>query len=387
MAWIVRIAFVLAALAHASLAQESGEAVVVAVDAVRTEPVDETVRVLGQLVARQRGEVSTRVAGLVAEAAVAVGDRVAKGDVLVRIDDRRLRLDRDLAVAALAEAEAAVADAVAEESVARAAIGTAKARRETARIELDRIEKLRNSAAFSQARFDDLTQEVAVAESLIAEAEARRGGAQASIERERAAVERARAAVAITDQFIADAVVRAPYGGVVVRRVAEIGAYVDSGDAIVEMMNDESLEITADVPAGLVGALDVGMTVAAELDDTVHAAKVRAVVADENPMTRTRPVRFVLVDAPAGLAAGQSAILDLPIGRPRLAMTVSKDAIVREASGPVVFVVIDGHAERRPVELGDAIGVRFEVLSGLADGERVVVRGNERLAEGQEVSF
>jgi multidrug efflux pump subunit AcrA (membrane-fusion protein) len=129
------------------------------------------------------------------------------------------------------------------------------------------------------------------------------------------------------------------------------------------------------------------MTVSAELGEATLGAKVRAVVADENPLTRTRPVRFVFVAAPTGLAAGQSAILNLPVDRPRQALTVAKDAIVREASGAVVFVVIDGHAERRSVELGEAMGDRFEVLSGLAEGERVVVRGNERLAPGQAVSF
>ncbi|MEX2647770.1 MAG: efflux RND transporter periplasmic adaptor subunit [Alphaproteobacteria bacterium] len=381
---------VLAALAVAPSAwsQETDGALVVTVDEVVFAPVSETVRVVGRLVARQRGAVSTRMAGLVEAIAVAVGDRVVLGDVIARIDDQRHRLDRALAVAALAEAEAAVADAEAEAAVAAAVIETAKARRGAARVELDRIEKLRNSAAFSQARFDDLTQEVAIAESLIAEAVARRASAGSTIDRQRAAVERARAVLAIADDDIADAVIRAPYDGVVVVRHAEVGAYLDSGDAVVELVNDSALEIEADVPADRVAPLSPGLALAVEMaPHGTYQVKVRAVIADENPMTRTRPVRFALVDPPEGLAAGESVVLALPIGVPRDALTVAKDAILREDSGAWVYVVVDGHAERRAVELGGAVGDRFEVLAGLAAGERVVVRGNERLAPGQAVSF
>ena len=62
-----------------------------------------------------------------------------------------------------------------------------------------------------------------------------------------------------------------------------------------------------------------------------------------------------------------------------------KDAIVREAGAAFVFVVADGLAEIRPIVLGEANGDRFEVIEGLAVGEQVVVRGNERLQPGQSV--
>ena len=68
-------------------------------------------------------------------------------------------------------------------------------------------------------------------------------------------------------------------------------------------------------------------------------------------------------------------------------MSVHKDAIIRDVAGAVVFVAADGVAERRVVELGEAVGSRFEVISGLEPGELVVVRGNERLTPGQAVRF
>ncbi|MFQ5959639.1 MAG: efflux RND transporter periplasmic adaptor subunit, partial [Alphaproteobacteria bacterium] len=120
-----------------------------------------------------------------------------------------------------------------------------------------------------------------------------------------------------------------------------------------------------------------------------YRAAVRAVGVEENPRTRTRPVRFtpLFEAAPDNLADGQSAVLDLPIGRPREVVSVHKDAVIRAPEGAVVFVVTGSAVERRLVTLGEAIGARFEVLDGLVPGEMVVVRGNERLKSGQAVRF
>ncbi|HDO51821.1 MAG TPA: hypothetical protein ENH05_03690 [Rhizobiales bacterium] len=68
-------------------------------------------------------------------------------------------------------------------------------------------------------------------------------------------------------------------------------------------------------------------------------------------------------------------------------MSVHKDAILKRPSGDQVYVVKNSTAEARTVRLGVAIGSRFEVLSGLKDGESVVIRGNERLQPGAKVGI
>ncbi|MSP81357.1 MAG: efflux RND transporter periplasmic adaptor subunit [Alphaproteobacteria bacterium] len=376
----------LLACATTALAEE---AALVAVDAVRVEDMAETVRVLGRLVARQRGEVSTRVAGLVAEFDVDVGDHVRQGDVIATLDIGHLQGMRTLAAAEVAESEAALADAEADEAIAAAAIVTAKARVAAAQQELDRLEKLVNSAAFSQARYDDLKQEIVVAESLVAEAVAGKRKAATAIGRSRAAIERSRASLTMADDDVADARILAPYDGVVVIRAVEIGAYVDSGDALVTLLNDTELEIEAEVAAERLAAVTPGLEVGVDLAPGLTVtATVRAVIADENSMTRTRPVRLAFAAPPgAGLAAGQSVEVALPVGPSRRVLTVSKDAILRDTTTSWVFVAAAGQADKRLVVLGPATGDRFEVLDGLREGDAVIVRGNERLAPGQAVSF
>ena len=116
-------------------------------------------------------------------------------------------------------------------------------------------------------------------------------------------------------------------------------------------------------------------------------ATVRAVVPEENTQTRTRTVRFAPeFGAIADLAANQSVTVHLPAGAPRDVVTVHKDAILnRKGRTMAVVVTDDDTAEIRPVRLGTAVGNRFEVLDALKPGDRVVVRGNERLRPGQKL--
>ena len=104
--------------------------------------------------------------------------------------------------------------------------------------------------------------------------------------------------------------------------------------------------------------------------------------------TRTRQVRFIpqFGTLRKSLAANQSVTVELLAGRTREALTVHKDAIIRAQGQTFVYVAQNGQAQIRPVQLGDAIGIRFEVLGGLGPGEPVVVRGNERLQPGQPIA-
>jgi len=114
---------------------------------------------------------------------------------------------------------------------------------------------------------------------------------------------------------------------------------------------------------------------------------VRAIVPEENPLTRTRAVRFIpefnQTDRP--LAADQSVTIHVPVGAPRVVLSVHKDAVIKQGDTAMVFVANGEVAEPREITLGEAVGSRYEVLTGLEEGELVVVRGNERLRPGDKV--
>ena len=347
--------------AHAAFAQ--GRPALVNIDTVIVEPLAQTTPVLGRFVARQSGVVAALTRGPVSKLLVDVGDRVNKGDVLVQLVTSTIRAERDLRAAELSEKDAALATAIAQLGVVQR--------------ELDRLEGLKASAAFSQARFEDKRGQVAMYTSEVAEAEA--------------SIARAKANLRLANIELSNTAVLAPYDGVVSERHTIEGAYLNAGNAVVTLINDRDLEIEADIPSVRMGGVDIGRTVVAVLEDgSRHDVRVRAVVPLENVRTRTRPVRFTpLVEYGMGdqLAANQSVTVLIPVGEIRDVLSVNKDAVVPRSDGAIVFVVIDGKAELRRVRLGEAIGNRFEVIEGLADGESVVVRGNERLTSGQAVRW
>lgn len=352
------------ALAGAGLAPtaqaQSGRAARVELDAVRRESLSQTVPVLGRLVALRQGEVAARVAGPVASLPVEVGDRVTQGQPLALLDQEQLSLARGLAAAEKAEADAME--------------DTARARLTLADQALARADSLKGSTAFSGARREDLAAEQARARAELREAAAQRQRRQALLDMAELALSRA--------------TVTAPYDGVVSRRLVNPGQWVAAGDAVVALIDDTGLEIEAEAPASLAAGLAPGRAVAARLDDgTGFTASIRALVPDENPMTRTRTLRLTAQLPGGGLAVGQGVTLELPAGGAREALTMHKDALVAGSGRPLVFVAAEGKAEEREVELGQALGNRFEVLSGLGEGEEVIIRGNERLQDGQAVEW
>ena len=336
------------------------DAPLVRVDVVRVEPLSQTAAVIGRLVARQAGDVSARINGPLERFDVQIGDRVETGQVLAAITDSYLVAQRDLAVGELA--------------VAQANLDTRKARLALARQTLARLERLKKSAAFNQSRYEDAKQEVVIARAEVTQAEA------AILSR--SADKRA------AEINLSYTMITAPYDGVVTRRMTEAGAYVQTGQAVVQMVADKSLEIEADVPFRFIGGLKPGTKVRVALDEAmVHEARVRAVVPSENPLTRTRAVRFeARFDyAESPLANEQSVTVYVPVGAQRDVLTVHKDAVIKRPNGAIVYVVDGETAKLQQVGLGIAVGNRLVVESGLQEGQKVVVRGNERLRPGQSI--
>lgn len=332
----------------------------VRVDPVTVEPLAQTVPVLGRIVPRRTGEVAARIDGPIEHFEVEVGDRVGEGEVIARLNTEILSAIRD--------------QRAGEWERAKAELAVRRAELELNQQELERLTRLRESAAFSQARFDDKRQEVNIN--------------QARVQAAQSALTTARALLDLAEIHLRYAEIRAPYEGVITQRMNEEGAYVQSGTALVRMMSDRRLEVEADVPSSRLSGLHPGREVVVVLDNgTRYPAVVRAIVPAENPLSRTRPVRLIpdFRGSTNPLAAEQSVTVEVPVGEQRDIVTVHKDAVIQGPNGALVFVVAGDEAERRSVTLGEAVGSRFEVLSGLEAGEKVVVRGNERLRPGEKV--
>jgi len=343
-------------------------AALVTTDAEVRQTFTQTVPIIGKLVARQSGAATTRIAGTVDSMRVQVGDRVERGQTLATLGTAVLELRVALARARHAEEQAK--------------LRTANAQLQLARQEVGRLSGLTDSAAVSRASIDDARQ--------------RRSIARARAEEASAALDSSAAEVRLAELDLSYAAIVAPFDGAVTEILTEVGSFLQRGEAVARLVSDRRLELEADIPAERLGGLlsdggdgAPGAHVEARLDNgTSHRATVRAIIPEEDPRTRTRRVRFTVEFGPGAgpLADGQSATVLAPAGARRSIVTVHKDAVVQRGRDAIVFVVEAGQATVRPIRTGQSSGDRFEVLDGLAPGDMVVVRGNERLQPNQKVT-
>ncbi len=332
----------------------------VRVDAVIVEPKSQTYPVIGRLVAQRTGDVASRINGPVVEMNVNVGDRVSTGDVIAVLAIERLTAQRNKYAAALATRRAMVETAQAE------AAKTAQ--------ELRRMSNLKQSSAFSRARYEDLQRDVDAREATLVERRSQLKEAEAELEQ------------AAIDLY--NGRVRAPYSGVVSEKHTEIGAYVNVGNPVVTLISDTEIEVEAEVPSDRIAGLTTGTIVRFQLDDgTDHRATVRSIIPRENARTRTRPVRFTpqFGEKASRFAINQSVTVLVPIGKIEEVVTVHKDAIVHRGPNRIVSIVRNGKAFPRQVTVGVAVGNRYIVEDGLKAGDIVVTHGNETLAPGADV--
>ncbi|MEM6634555.1 MAG: efflux RND transporter periplasmic adaptor subunit [Pseudomonadota bacterium] len=325
---------------------------------VTEEQVAETVAVFGQVVAGRESAVAARVAGVAEEVPLRVGDQVKAGDVLARLDTELLEIEFDQS-----EAEIAIAEAGVEVVLAQL---------ERAQKAFERAQSLRANSTIAEAQLEDRARDFAQAIGARQEAAARLNAARNALRR--------------ASYNLENATVRAPFDGIVLEVATEIGQFIGAGSEIARLLDTGALEVEANIPSRYIQALRSGLAVDARTDAGGNLSlDLRAILPTEFSSTRTRPVRFDVTGGGDNAAAGQSLTLNVPVSAPRDALVVPKDALVQARGGWSVFVHQEGKAVPRQVQIGQALGQGFEVLSGLTLGDEVVVRGNERLRPGQDI--
>ncbi len=354
------VAFTVAAVITVPLTVQAQQPAVVGADEVILEPFHQTALAIGRFVPLFESIVPSLLQSHVTRISVNVGDRLDAGQEIARLDIERLGWRVRQSEALVRQREATV--------------NAAQAQAEAAARRLARAEGLRESTAFSESQRDDARGEAETTTAQVHVAEA--------------ALEEAKALLDLSKNDYRHGIIHAPFAGVVEERHADLGEAVQMGSPIVTLVSDSDLEIEVEVPSLKARVLAAGTEMLITLaDKTSRQAHVRSVGSVENPRTRTRRVRLVPVLPPEMPlpAVGESTEVHVPIGGDTAVPTVSKDAVIQNQGLSLVYVIADGVAQIRPVQLGDAVGDRFVVYEGVGPGEMVVVRGNERILPGQSV--
>lgn len=296
------------------------------------ETVVDRAELSADLLPARRAVLAAEVSGVVDVMRVEVGQRIGAGQLVAAVDTRAL-------AQALAEAEAYHRQATAQHQ---------------------RATSLYEKRSITQQQLLDAVTAKDVADSRLA-------SVRLDLEKSR---------------------IRAPWGGEVAARRVEVGDYVTPGQPVIELVDASTLKVRAPAPALDVPYLEIGSPVSIRVDaypGEVFTGRLVRFGAELDPRARSLDVEAEIANRDGRLKPGMSARLEVPRRTLEDAVLVPLEALVDLGEQRAVFVVLDGLARRRVVELGPVVGERVVVLSGVAAGEPVVVEGEQRIADGQAV--
>jgi RND family efflux transporter MFP subunit len=198
-------------------------------------------------------------------------------------------------------------------------------------------------------------------------------------------IRRAEVAVAQTQRRIDQTRVLTPFPAVVVERLVQVGEFVNRGAQVARLVDTENREIRAQAPLSVAGFVRAGLEVSVQHQQRESLSPIARVIPVGDERSRMFEIRIAASD-PAWVV-GSPVRVALPSSDPRELVAIPRDALVlRGAEVYVLRVKADNTVEKVKVDTGIGLGTMVEVIGDVSDGDRVIVRGAERLQSGQSVA-
>ncbi|PSB12254.1 efflux RND transporter periplasmic adaptor subunit [Pleurocapsa sp. CCALA 161] len=404
-------------------AQAPPPAVPVAVKNLDNNQVKISSEFVGRLEAKQRVALAPRVDGRITEIAVQEGDTVKQGDLILQLQTSREQGEVDAAKSQVNIQKSNVSNAEAELGVAEADVASAEAdveqskadlRRQEAELKLaqtnlERTKFLVKQGAQSQQVLDDRTRDLSAAKAqadalkaalnssqkALSAAQQRVVSARSEIAGQQAALNQAQSRVGIATDNLDFNRVTAPIDGIVGDIQPKVGDYLEAGDQITSITQDETLQLNVGVPIEQASKLKMGLPV--EILDSTGKAIAEGDINFISPRA-DRSSQAILVKAAIN---NNGKLKDDSFARARIiwseesGMLIPTEAVSRIAGKNFVFVAVeqkqkDGKtalvAKQKPVELGEIQGQSYQVISGLEKGDRLITSGILNLTNGAAVT-
>ena len=356
------------------------------VDVVQVEAAElrREVEAVGTLAARDEAVISSEVEARVARLAADMGDRVVAGAPLVLLDAEKLRYRADEQRAALEQTRARYGARGAELPPVDQTpdVLSAAARRTEAEQQLTRARRLAERNLVSKEQLER-------AETQTQTARAEHDAALAAARQLRAEITAREASLNSATRDLQDAVIRAPFDGVVAERLVTAGQFVRVQTPVMRLVRLHPLRLTAEIPERFGPAIRVGDAVGVRVDaypDAPVQGRITRISPDVNLKSRAFTIEAEVPNADGGLKPGTFARVRVVTNRIDKTRLVPVTAVQTHYGTSVVFVVHDGRIKAAEVKLGDRLGPRVEILEGVDAGASIVADGVEGLSDGVAVA-
>ncbi len=328
--------------------KQGQSAVPVRVARVIEKMVSDQIALIGTAEAVAESTVAAEVAGLVEYFPIKEGDYVKKGQLLVRLKSTYLRIRLKGALAS-------------RDSI--------QANLENAEKELNRLSKLKQTKSIAEKSYDAaLYAHRALLKTLVK--------SEAEIEQLQYEIKQKK--------------VVAPFAGFVAREHTQVGEWINSGGAVVTLLNLGKIRITVDVPERYAVTLSGQSKVKVEIKSISNSritGRISAILPQGDPTSRTFPVRIRLENPKFKIKSGMEAIVIFSLRDKKKTLLVPKDAVVTAGNNRLVFSVMNGKARPVNVRILGYYDGNVAVAGNIKPGDQVVTRGNERLRPGQPVQI
>lgn len=313
----------------------------VSVELAKTELVNPTMWLPGNVVSRKNSPISAEQTGQLLWIED-VGKQVKKGDLIANIDNRHLKLQLARQQAQVKQHQANVSYLTKQQK----RLSTLNQKNNTSLSELERIIK-----------------DLAIAKNEVIALEMQ---------------------VKQTELDIEKSAIKAPFSGNISQRFAHLGELITLGRPLIQLVDTKHLDIKVSAPLAIAQFLQADAQVLVKWQDKLIELPVRTWSKAGDQISRTFEVRLAADDL--NLIAGSAVTVSLPKQNSKQATMVPRDALVlRENETFVLTVNEENQAKKVNVLVGQGVGRWVSVIGALGEGEQVVVRGGERLSDGQKV--
>jgi RND family efflux transporter MFP subunit len=369
----------------AQASTRNGDPRPVRVDTVRRQSIPRTVDVVGTLTAVDQVTISAETDGTVKRIFADLGDRVSAGQVIVQLDREKQQYSYEQQQAALARALAqyGAADPQHLPDVEKTPdVQRANADLIQATQAFERANELFGRALISQQALDD-------AKAALESKKASYNGALQGARNLRASIQASEATMKLAGRQLRDTEIRAPFDGFVEKRLVNTGELVKATTPVMTIVRLDPLKVTAEIPEKMVPWINTGRTVEVQVDAYPARrfnGKVSRLSPAVNASTRAFPFEALVPNADSALKPGTFARVHLESGKVDEVLTVPYAALQYRYGVNRAFVLQGDKLAMRELSVGERLGDRIEVVSGLAAGDQVAVSDVDTLADGALVS-